>query len=105
VIFYELLTDTLPFPALTTAGYLVQLSTRGAPPSPRRERPSLPRDLAVICRKCLERRPEDRYESAASLADDLRRFIDGRPILTQRPSVLERARRWARNKLLTLVRA
>jgi WD40 repeat protein len=94
VMFYELLTDELPFAAMTIPGYLAQLSATEAP-SPRNKRPSTPRDLATICQKCLSRRPEERYDTAALLEDDLRRYLDGRPILARPVGVLERARRWA----------
>ena len=53
-------------------------------------RPGVPRDLETIVHKAIEKDPADRYATAAELADDLRRFLDDRPIVARRVGSAER---------------
>ncbi len=63
--------------------------------------PGVPRDLETIIAKAISRDPATRYVTAAALADDLRRFVDDRPIQARRISPAERLARWCkRNKVL-----
>jgi len=55
-----------------------------------------PRDLEIICRKCLAKEPARRYATAKELARDLRRWMDGRTILARPATTLERVHSWAR---------
>lgn len=72
----------------------------------RKIEPAVPVDLETIVMKCLEREPERRYDSARAVAEDLRRFLDGEPILARPPTVSYRLRRTvARHRGLVAVGA
>ena len=69
---------------------------RHDPPKPRQLDPQVPRDLETIVLKAMARDPAHRDETADALAEDLRRFLDDRPIRARRTSVVERSLRWCR---------
>jgi WD40 repeat protein len=94
-ILYELLTGRPPFAGETPLATLLQVRYE-EPVSVTRLRPGTSRDLATITMKCLEKEPRRRYPSAASLADDLARFREGRPVLARRVSWAGRVWRWSR---------
>jgi hypothetical protein len=78
VILYELLTGRLPFQGPYHA--LPARVLEDAPPPMNIGKP----DLEAICLKALAKRPQDRYAGAASLAEDLRAFLEGRPVAARR---------------------
>ena len=66
--------------------------------------PSVPRDLETIIGKAMARDPAMRYATTGALAEDLRRFVEDRPIRARRVSVAERLARWCRrNKTLASI--
>jgi serine/threonine protein kinase len=66
------------------------------PIPPRQINPSIQRELETILLKAMNKEPGSRYTTAQELADDLRRFMDHKPIRARRPTVLERAAKWSR---------
>ena len=76
------------------------------PPGPRTLDGRVPKDLDTICLKCLEKDPARRYQTAADLAADLRRFMEGKPVVARRIGAAGRTLRWARrNRAISLLLA
>lgn len=96
-VLYELLTGQPPLAGGTSLEMLEQLRTRD-PVTPRRHVPKLDTDLETICLKCLRKEPTARYASAWELAEDLRRFLGGQPILARRYRPWNRFLSWCRRQ-------
>ena len=92
---YELLTLRPPFDERDRNALIRQIADDDPRP-PRSLDPSIPPELETIVLKALRKDPADRYGTAQELADDLKRFLDGRPILARRPTPAERLRTWSR---------
>jgi serine/threonine protein kinase/WD40 repeat protein len=75
---------------------LIEQIKSGSPPPLRQLDRSIPRDLETIVLKALAKDPADRFKSAGDLADELRRFLGGRPIRSRPVSVGEQFVRWCR---------
>jgi tRNA A-37 threonylcarbamoyl transferase component Bud32 len=96
VVLFQLLTNELPFRG--NMSVLPQKVIHDPPPSPRRLNRYVPRDLETICLKCLEKDPRNRYQSAAELAEDLRRFSGNEPIQARPVGPLGRLWRWSQRR-------
>jgi serine/threonine-protein kinase len=96
-ILYEALTGKPPFRAETPLDTLVQV-LESEPERPRRLNPHLPRALEIICLRCLEKAPGERYPSAQALAEDLEHYLNGEEIEATGAGPLTRLRRWTRRE-------
>ena len=94
-ILYQALTGRPPFLGESQIETLKLVVSNDVVP-PCRLRPDVPRDLETICLRCLEKDPARRYPDALAMADDLRRYLDGRTILARRTGAVEQAWRWCR---------
>jgi serine/threonine-protein kinase len=98
VVLYEMLTGRPPFcgPDPAKILNLVQMQD---PVAPGKLQKGVPRDLERICLKCLEKHPAKRYRTAEELADELRRFQEGKPLRhTRRTPVWEKMWKWVRRR-------
>ena len=104
VMLYGQLVDELPFRG--SPKMLVFQIQNKDPLPPRKLDHQIPRDLEVICLKCLEKSPEQRYASASDLAEDLRLFLARMPINSRPTGSLTKAWRWCvRNPALSFFAA
>ena len=95
VTLYELLTLRPVFSGRDRRELLRQIAF-DEPRPPRKLNKAIPTDLETIILKAMAKNPAERYATAQELADDLRRFLDVKPIRARRPTVLQRMTKWAR---------
>jgi len=110
VVLYELLCAVVPYQGDTTAEVIAAIQ-KGEAGLPVEISPDVPEPLQAIALKAMEREPAVRYQSALDMAQDLHRFLDGKPVLA-RPTLyqsalsrrlhphLEQIREWLRIKLI-----
>lgn len=103
VTLYELLTQELAYNGRSREEVLHQIAF-AEPAPPRRLNPAVPPELETIILKAMAKSPEERYATAQELADDLRRFLEDKPIRARRPSLRQRLVKWTRRHK-TVVRA
>lgn len=103
ITLYELLTLQDAFDVADRQEFLRRIADE-EPRPPRRINPAVPVDLETIVLKAIAKLPQQRYATAAEMAEDLRRFLRGEPLLARRPTLSDRAGKWARRHK-TAVRA
>ncbi len=101
---YELLTLEPAFPGEGREELLRQIALE-EPQPPRRVNPAVPAELETVVLKALAKEPAERYASAGELADDLRRFLEDKPIRAKRPSLWQRLKKMARRHRPVVVTA
>jgi WD40 repeat protein/tetratricopeptide (TPR) repeat protein/tRNA A-37 threonylcarbamoyl transferase component Bud32 len=94
VVLYQLLTGELPFRG--SQRMIMHQVLHDEPRPPRQLNDRIPRDLETICLKAMAKEPGRRYQTAADMADDLRRSLRGEPIRARPMGRLERLGRWCR---------
>src|SRR5205807_2565130 len=101
---YELLTLQPAFDGPDRQAILRQI-THDEPLAPRCLNESIPADLEIVVQKAMAKTVDERYATAQEFADDLRRFLQDRPIHARRPSLGQRFLKWARRHLAVVTAA
>jgi WD40 repeat protein/serine/threonine protein kinase/Flp pilus assembly protein TadD len=96
---YEMLTLRPAFDSHDRLKLIEQIKAE-EPQHPRSVDPRIPRDLETIVLKAIDKDPKRRYVTADQLAQDLQRFIEDRPVLARRSSVMERTWRMCKRNPL-----
>ncbi len=102
-VLFRMATGELPFRGNARMQLHHKLTTD--PPDPQRLDATVPRDLATICLKCIQRDPNHRYSNARDVAQELQRFLSGEPIRARPLSRAARLWRWANRKPATATAA
>jgi WD40 repeat protein len=94
---YSLAAGREPFTGSNDVDLFAQVVAEAAPPIAK-VRPGVPKALAAICHRCLEKAPADRYSSMLDVAKDLERYIEGRRVHASRAWIWKAMRRAARRR-------
>lgn len=84
---YECLSGQPPFTSRSLVTLFVDVRSRDPRP-PHEIRFDVDFELEKICLRCLQKNPQDRYLSASELAEDLRRYLSGEPLASEKPRLL-----------------
>jgi eukaryotic-like serine/threonine-protein kinase len=95
ITLYELLTQSHAHPGDDRQSLLQQI-VNNEPIAPRKINPAVPIDLETIVLGAMSKSRDERYESAQAMADDLERFLAGKPTLARRPTLVDRMGKWTR---------
>ncbi|CDF32465.1 Serine/threonine protein kinase (fragment), partial [Chondrus crispus] len=96
VVLYELLYHQQPFQG--TPGSVIEQVIHKDESIPAELKRAVPRDLQTICARAMAKQPSRRYGSAQEMAQDLRRFLAGEPVMARPIGALEKAARWCTNQ-------
>ena len=94
ITLYEMLTLQRAIPTKERAQLLRDIETL-EPKAIRKLNPNIPKDLETIILKAISKDRDQRYAHASELADDLQRYLEGKPTLARRPTVLDLGTKWA----------
>ncbi len=103
VMLYETLTGTLPLEGRSTLQLIAAVLQDEPRPRPRERNRLVPPELEAVCLKAIERDREIRYRSATEFAAELRRWLQGDPVLAKPPTRWHLARRWVRRHRARIV--
>jgi serine/threonine protein kinase/tetratricopeptide (TPR) repeat protein len=92
---YELLTLRPAFDGDERQAVLHAIGNQ-EPTPPRAISPAIPLDLETIVLQAMAKSRDERYATAQQFADDLNRFLEGKPTLARRPTLADRASKWVR---------
>ncbi|MBI3268670.1 MAG: protein kinase [Planctomycetes bacterium] len=102
-ILYEILTGETPFERAGSAWDMLRAVVHDEPVRPRARHRFAPAELEGACLHALEKDPAARYRTAAEMAEELRRWLRGEPLLARPPGPARRAWRWAVRRARILV--
>jgi serine/threonine protein kinase len=92
-VFYEMLTGAPPVDGKSAVEIAMNVVSNEIA-SPRSSKPDIPEEVEAICLKCLQKKPDRRYQSASLLASDIRRFLENKPIVAQTGRFSKKIRKW-----------